>query len=399
MSPEMIEPKVLNYASILDEGTRAQAKALGELPFVYDHVALMPDAHFGKGSSVGTVIPTRGAIIPAAVGVDIGCGVSGIKTNLTKSDVEANIAKGNTLLALREAIEADIPMSKGNYNDWGAKYEHTTRRMIELQMLADKNGVDLAHSPKWRQQLGTLGSGNHFIEACYDEYDGVWLILHSGSRGVGNQIAKKHIKIAQKLCAQWFIELADPDHAYLPHGTDEFWRYIKDLHWAQEFALQNRGEMLDRTRTVFADWMGVDSESLETQRIESHHNYTQQVEIKGKKVWLTRKGAVDASIGKRGIIPGSMGTRSYVTIGKGDEASFNSAPHGAGRMFSRTEARKRFTLEDLDREMDGIEYKKGEEWIDEIPSAYKDIDVIMRDSSTLVTVEYVLRQFVNCKGM
>lgn len=359
----------------------------------------MPDAHFGLGSSVGTVIPTRGAVIPAAVGVDIGCGLSGIKTNVTKEDVEDNMAAtGHAFDTLRAAIEAAIPMSKGNYNEWGVDWGNTEKRQRDLAALAEKNGVDLTHSKNWRQQLGTLGGGNHFVEACYDENDDVWLILHSGSRGVGNRIAKKHIKIAQELCAKWFIELEDPDHAYLPHGIPEFWQYIKELHWAQEFALQSRGEMLDRTRKVFADWMGVDVDTLEIDRIESHHNYTQQVEVKGKKVWLTRKGAVDASIGKRGIIPGSMGTRSYVTIGKGNEASFNSAPHGAGRLFSRTEARKRFTLDDLDREMDGIEYKRGEEWIDEIPSAYKDIDVVMEDSKDLVTVQHVLRQFVNVKG-
>ncbi len=398
MPPKMIAPKVLNWASIIDDATVDQARALARLPFIHQHVALMPDAHLGKGSSVGTVIPTRGAVIPAAVGADIGCGCSVIRTNVHKEDVDTNLASGRTLAELREAVEDAIPMSAGNYNTRFGRYEFTAKRIAALETMAADNDVDLSHSPGWREQLGTLGGGNHFTEACFCKDDQVWLTLHSGSRGVGNKIAQQHIKIAQQLCEKWFVPLADRDHAYLPEYTDQFWRYIKDLRWAQAFALANRGEMLDRFRLVFAEWMGLDPDKIESDRIESHHNYTEQTTIGGKTLWLTRKGAVDASPGKRGIIPGSMGTRSYITEGKGNAASFHSAPHGAGRMFSRTEARKRFTLEDLERSMTGIEYRHGKEWIDEISAAYKAIDVVMEDASDLVTVLHELRQFLNVKG-
>ena len=397
--PNQLAPKVLNWASILDDQTRDQAIALSKLPFIAPHISLMPDAHFGKGSSVGTVIPTRGAVIPAAVGVDIGCGMSAVRTSLTEADINEHIEKtGKGLDVLLEAIIKAIPMSAGNYNGKLDRFTFTEARLEGLETKAANDEVDLAHSPKWREQLGSLGGGNHFIELCIDEEGHVWLFLHSGSRGVGNKIAQRHIKIAQTLCDKWFVQLEDRDHAYLPHGTDEFWRYIKDLHWAQDFAYANRGEMLDRFRQVFGEWMDVDPDEIETERIQTHHNYTQQTEINGQKVWLTRKGAIDASLGVRGLIPGSMGTRSYVVTGKGSVAGLFSAPHGAGRLFSRNEARKRFTEADLEQAMGDIVYRKGEAWIDEIPGAYKDIDQIMEDASDLVTIDHTLRQILNTKG-
>lgn len=392
MPPKKAGSKLLNWASHLEDNTLAQARETASMPFVHPHVALMPDAHSGMGSAVGTVIPTLGAVIPAAVGVDIGCGMIGVRTAFTKADVA-----GRDLSVLRIAIEASIPLSMGNYNVGVDEWDFTSSKLAELEGLAASNDVDLTHSPKWREQLGSLGSGNHFLELCLDETDHVWLFLHSGSRGVGNKIAQKHIKVAQRLCKQWWIDLPNKDLAYIPEGVPEFGRYIKDLKWAQRFAYLNRAEMMDRFGAVFAQFMGSD-DHRELERVNCHHNYTVK-ETHGKKdVWLTRKGAVDAHEGVKAMIPGSMGTRSYVVVGKGSAAGLCSAPHGAGRRFSRTEARRRYTVEDLRNRMVGIEFRDGEEFVDEIPDAYKDIDVVMADGVDLVTIEHELRQILNVKG-
>ncbi|ORA34879.1 RtcB family protein [Mycobacterium aquaticum] len=388
--------KLLNFASHIDDNTIEQAKETAAMPFVHPHVALMPDAHSGKGSAVGTVIPTIDAVIPAAVGVDIGCGMIAARTVYTESDLE-----GRDLADLREAIERAIPLSPGNYNADIDRFRFTRDRLADLEERARTENIDLSHSPKWREQLGSLGGGNHFIELCLDEQQRVWMFLHSGSRGVGNKIAQKHIKIAQRLCKSWWIELPNPDLAYLPQSTPEFSCYIRELHWAQRFALENRAEMMDRFRTVLAAWMGIDANGaadIEVDRVNCHHNYTQKEQHGGRDVWLTRKGAVDAHEGVRAVIPGSMGTRSYIVRGKGNAAGLCSAPHGAGRRFSRTEARRRFTAEDLAARMQGIEYRHGAEWVDEIPDAYKDIDQVMADAADLVEVEHQLRQVLNVKG-
>lgn len=386
------QPKdVVSFASELEESTLEQAQQLAKLPFIYPHVALMPDAHTGLGSSVGTVFGTIDAVIPAAVGVDIGCGMIAVRTQFTATDLA-----GKDLTQLRDAIEAAIPLSPGNYNkDWilpGSAED----RCRELAKLAEETDVDLSHSPKWRQQLGSLGGGNHFIELCLDETDTVWMFLHSGSRGVGNKIAQKHIAIAKKLMAKWWIPIENNDLAYLVQGTPEFGNYIKDLHWAQRFAFLNREEMMDRFSTCLSEFMGTDVEEVE--RINCHHNYTQREEHAGHTVWLTRKGAVNADEGRLALIPGSMGTASYVVEGKGNAQSLHSAPHGAGRRYSRTEARRRFTVEDLASRMTGIVYRPGEAWIDEIPDAYKDIDQVMADSRDLVEIKHKLRQVMNVKG-
>lgn len=391
-----------NFASDIEPETIKQAQELAALPFVFPHVALMPDAHVGKGSSVGTVIPTRGAIIPAAVGVDIGCGMIAAKTIYTAEDIEKM-----DLHELRIAIEDAIPLSPGNYNSNLDRFPFTHLRIVNLEIDADDQNIDLSHSPKWRQQLGSLGGGNHFIELCLDEEDHVWLTLHSGSRGVGNKIAQKHIKIAQNLCKQWWIQLADPDHAYLPQGTREFTTYIRELHWAQKFALENRAEMMDRFIWCFARWIGDVNHPSELREwkagnlhtiINCHHNYTKMENHYGSDVWVTRKGAVDAHEGVSAMIPGSMGTRSYIVTGKGDAQGLCSAPHGAGRRFSRAEAKRRFTEEDLEKAMVGIEYRHGPEWVDEIPAAYKDIDQVMEDAKDLVEIDFTLRQILNVKG-
>lgn len=393
--------KLINWASILEDNTRDQAIMTSEMPFIYPHLALMPDAHLGKGATVGSVIPTRGAIIPAAVGVDIGCGMIAVRTQFQKNDLE-----GLDLSKLRERIEKAIPLSAGNYNTemYG---DHTRERIDKLEEKAI--GINLnaksyfAHN--WQMQLGTLGSGNHFIEVSLDEEDRVWLFLHSGSRGVGNKIAVHHIKIARMLMEKWFINLPDPDLAYLVEGTREFWDYINDLRWAQDFALENRAEMMDRVVDQFEQWLQVDHAYVgafaDVQRLEEincHHNYTAEETHFGKKVWLSRKGAIDASKGKLGLIPGSMGTRSYVVEGLGNPVSLNSSPHGAGREFSRNMAKKTFMMSDLINSMDGIEWRKTEAFIDEIPAAYKDIDVVMEDAKDLVKPIHELRQIVNVKG-
>ena len=394
---QQIAKGLLNWASILEDATREQALQTARMPFVRPHVALMPDAHLGMGSTVGSVIPTVKAVMPATVGVDIGCGMAAVRTQLTKADVADLAAAGRGLDVLRKAIESAVPVSKGGYNT--TLTETAAARVAELEALAERAGFDPAtYAGNWRLQLGSLGSGNHFEELCLDEEDRVWVFLHSGSRGVGNKIAQFHVRVAQKLCEKWWIELPHRDLAYLPEGIDEFWHYIRELRWAQRFALLNRAEMLDRIVGCLAEWAGRDIERVED--VQCHHNYTEREKHGGQEVWLTRKGAIDASPGRRGLIPGSMGTRSYVVTGLGNAASFHSAPHGAGRNFSRRAARERFTVEQLADAMAGIEWRaeNAAAFLDEIPGAYKDIDQVMEDAKDLVTIDHSLRQMLNVKG-
>lgn len=566
-----LAPNVLSWASIIDDTTREQALALAALPFITPHVALMPDAHAGKGSAVGTVIPTDGAVIPAAVGVDIGCFVGETRVSLvdgrqktlkqmteeggihwvysrdnnlqtvagratafktrtnaplmsvtisggediictpdhefmltdgtyreaqhltcddslmsldhrrqtrhgqqrahtgtpetqptrtlastpaatvtTIPHTDAEHAHHRTviktehldrredvyclqvedhnnfalaagvfvhncgmiaahtrytaddldtidLIELRDQIERSIPLSPGNYNR-KIHHDHTQRRITELEAQAKTDGVDLSHSPQWRVQLGSLGGGNHFIELCLDEQDRVWCFLHSGSRGVGNKIAQKHIKIARGLMKKQNITLADQDHAYLTEDTPEFDQYLTELRWAQRFALLNREEMMDRFVSQLARLMGDAPHDVEVRRVNTHHNYTEKIPLHGTDLWLTRKGAIDARDGVMGLIPGSMGTRSYVTRGKGNADALYSAPHGAGRVMSRRQAKKHFTAADLDHAMKGIVYRPGAQWVDEIPAAYKNIDQVMADAANLVEIVHELRQVLNVKG-
>ncbi len=384
---EQISKRLMNWASILEDETRQQAVRASQMPFVFPHIALMPDAHLGKGATVGSVIPTLRAIIPAAVGVDIGCGMMAVRTQFDATDIDGNLNE------LHAAISAAVPLSAGKYNT--EIIETAGPRIAELEAL---EGIDQAQqlAPGWRHQLGTLGSGNHFIEVSLDEDDHVWLFLHSGSRGVGNKLAVKHIKVAQTLCEQRWIVLPDPDLAYLVESDREFWSYMQALRWAQRFAFLNREEMMDRVIDCFGDFMGASVEVGE--QINCHHNYTSQEEHFGKTVWLSRKGAIDASEGTPGLIPGSMGAASYVVVGKGNRLALNSSPHGAGREYSRSAARKRFTLDDLDRRMDGIAWGHSSAFLDEHPDAYKDIDVVMEDAADLVEVRHRLRQIVNVKG-
>ncbi len=384
-----INDRLKNWASLIEDGTLAQAQKTAQLPFIYPHLALMPDAHLGKGATVGSVIPTLRAIIPAAVGVDIGCGMIAVRTQYHRDDLRGD------LTALRTAIERAVPLSAGSYNT--SLTDTAAERVQQLTVEAAKAGFDPArYAGNWQLQLGTLGSGNHFIECSTDENGAVWLFLHSGSRGVGNKIAGHHIRVAQEAMKRWWISLPDPDLAYLAEGTDEFWAYIRELRWAQNFALANRDEMMDRVIACFAEFAGGPVQPLE--RVQCHHNYTEQETHFGKKVWLSRKGAINAAAGVPGLIPGSMGDASYVVVGKGNPVALNSAPHGAGRNHSRSTARKMFTREQLRAAMAGIEYRDTDAFLDEIPQAYKPIDVVMQDAADLVEVRHTLRQFVNVKG-
>lgn len=389
---KQVSKRLMSWASIIEPNTLAQAEMTAAMPFIFPHLALMPDAHLGKGATVGSVIPTLGAVIPAAVGVDIGCGMIAVRTQFTRDDIAR---RGRPLAELRRAIEAAVPLSAGKYNT--VLTDTVATRIEHLHILAGKAQFTPGHyAVNWELQLGTLGSGNHFIEVTVDELGRVWLFLHSGSRGVGNKIAQRHIKVAQELCAKWWIHLPDPDLAYLAEGTDEFWRYIRELRWAQEFALLNRDEMMDRVLGCTDDWFGTAVD--EQERINCHHNYTEREHHWGRDVWLSRKGAINAAAGVPGLIPGSMGTASYVVVGKGNPLSLNSSPHGAGREHSRSAARKRFTHGQLREAMVGIEYRDTSAFIDEIPAAYKPIDTVMADAADLVEIRHTLHQIVNVKG-
>lgn len=382
----------LPWSSIEPEAQQ-QIINTAKMPFVFKHVAVMPDCHYGKGATVGTVLATKGAVIPAAVGVDIGCGMIAVRTPLRRDDIRDPPA-------VRAGIERRIPMSAGKNN---TKVNATAApRVAALERLAaESRATPDQYDKNWRLALGTLGGGNHFIELAEDADGRVWLTLHSGSRGVGNRIGNHYIKVAQDLCRKEGVQLPDRDLAYLSEGQPAFTAYLRDLQWAQQFALQNRNEMMDRVLAEVS--MAVHGEpghqaELEIERINSHHNFTQPEEHFGERVWITRKGAIEASPHNRAMIPGSMGTRSYIVSGKGDPLSFNSAPHGAGRRYSRTKARKLFTMEDLGRAMEGIEYRRSNVLLDEIPGAYKDIDEVMAHATDLVEVQYVLKQFINVKG-
>jgi tRNA-splicing ligase RtcB len=367
--PQSIEPEALK-----------QIENTASLPFIFKHVAVMPDCHYGKGATIGTVLATTGAIIPAAVGVDIGCGMIAVKTPLKRDDIADTGA-------IRAAIERAIPMSAGRNN---RTITPTARvRVAQLENLAkrDYNAIDA----NWKVALGTLGGGNHFIELATDEAGAVWATLHSGSRGIGNKIGNMYIRKAQELAKKNRVALPDRDLAYLNEGTQEFDDYVRDLQWAQQFARLNRDEMMDR---VLAE-LGNPEELL---RINCHHNFSQPEVHFGRTVWVTRKGAIEARRGMWAMIPGSMGTRSYIVSGLEHPMAFNSAPHGAGRRMSRTAARKKFTMGDLEQAMRGIEFRRSSVLLDEIPGAYKDIDEVMENAKDLVEIKYVLKQFVNVKG-
>ena len=387
---ERLGPKLYSWASLLEDGTRRQAETTAAMPFVQPHLALMPDAHLGKGATVGSVIPTDGAIMPAAVGVDIGCGMQAVRTGFTLADLTVR-----GLQELHASIARRVPLSAGRYN---RKVEETAApRVAHLTELAARAGFDPArYAGNWALQLGSLGSGNHFVEVTIDERNRVWIFLHTGSRGVGNKIATTHIATAQRQMQRRSVTLPDRDLAYLEEGGDEFDAYIREMRWAQEFARLNREEIMDRCVEAVGRHVGKPVERRE--EINCHHNYTTRETHFGREVWLSRKGAIDAGEGVRGLIPGSMGTASFVVTGKGNALALRSSPHGAGRNYSRTAARKRFSRESLDTAMAGIAWGRSDAFLDEHPEAYKPIDTVMADAADLVSIDHTLRQVVNVKG-
>ena len=377
----------------IEKEAQQQILNTASMPFVFKHVAVMPDCHYGKGATVGTVLATDGAVIPAAVGVDIGCGMIAVRTPLRRSDIKAPAQ-------VRAAIERHIPMSAGKNN---AKLTKTAAERVEIlsRLANETRATPDQYDKNWKLALGTLGGGNHFIELAEDADGDVWVTLHSGSRGVGNKIGTHFIRVAQDFCKKTHVQLPDRDLAYLPEDHPAFAAYLRHLNWAQQFALHNRNEMMDRVLTEVS--LAVYGEAghqaeIELQRINSHHNFTQKEHHFGRDVWVTRKGAIMARSSDWAMIPGSMGTRSYIVVGKEHPMSFNSAPHGAGRRYSRTKARGLFSMDDLRRAMEGIEYRHSSVLLDEIPGAYKDIDEVMENARDLVEIKYVLKQFVNVKG-
>lgn len=384
------------------EGTAfEQLMNLSQMPFIHRHIAVMPDVHAGIGSTVGSVIPTKGAIIPAAVGVDIGCGMVAAHTSLNATDLP-----DGGLLQLRSLIEAAVPHGRtdnGAANDrgaWGTVPAHVICAWDELDA---KFLSVLNRNPKIMgkkhptHHLGTLGTGNHFIEICLDENNDVWIMLHSGSRGIGNKIGQYFIGLAKSDMERWFINLPDTDLAYFPEGSPNFDDYVQAMLWAQRFAEINRELMLFATRDALEKYVKRPFH-YKAAVVNCHHNYASKEHHYGENVWVTRKGAVRARSGDLGIIPGSMGTGSFIVRGKGNPESFHSCSHGAGRRMSRTEARKRFTADDLVRETTGIECRKDDGVVDEIPSAYKSIGDVMTSQTDLVEVVHTLRQIVNVKG-
>ena len=385
----------------LESQARQQLINAAQLPFVFKWIAAMPDVHWGVGATVGSVIPTKGAIIPAAVGVDIGCGMMAVQTSLNARDLPDN------LKSIRDAIEQAVPHGRTNHGgagDRGAWGDIPSRNQeVWAGELKPRYDAILAKHPKLDRgnhanHLGTLGTGNHFIEVCLDESEAVWFMLHSGSRGVGNRMGSYFIELARKDMKRFFINLPDIDLAYFPEGTDHFKDYFEAVEWAQDYARRNRDLMMERIVTAVRDSGAVPPFSAEVKAINCHHNYVSRESHYGENVLITRKGAVRARQGDMGIIPGSMGARSYIVRGKGHPDSFHSCSHGAGRAMSRNEAKRRFTVEDHIRMTEGVECRKDEDVIDETPAAYKSIDAVMAAQTDLVDVVHTLRQVVCVKG-
>lgn len=388
--PEMTS-NVLSWGSDIEPATLEQAAKAARLPFVHGHVALMPDAHVGFGATVGSVIPTLGAIIPSAIGVDIGCGMIAVETDLFADGLPDDLSRLHGYIA--QVVPAGV--GKG-----GADRDLPRDLVAGLPELVRSEAALAARAAG---QFGSLGSGNHFVEVCLDERDRVWVVLHSGSRGVGHALAEHHIAAAKGLMRSYFIELEDPDLAYLVERTPQFAAYVADMRWAQRYAMLSRDRMMDAVLTQLWGFVGADPATgvgRETQRINCHHNYTEHEHHGGANVWLTRKGAIRARAGDLGVVPGSMGTSSYIVRGKGNAASYHSCAHGAGRRLSRSAARKSLTVESLRETMGGRAWNAGQAQalLDEHPASYKDIDRVMADQADLVEVVHVLRQVVNYKG-
>ncbi len=383
----------------VEEEATAQLERVSDMPFVHPHVAVMPDVHVGKGATIGSVIPTKGAIIPAAVGVDLGCGTQAVMTSLVASDLPDSLAE------LRTTIEAAIPHGRtdnGGENDkgsWGlvptdVEQAWDSLKLEHYMIVEDTPEVQTRRHPI--HQLGTLGTGNHFVEVCLDLQDRVWVMLHSGSRGVGNRIGTHFISRAKELCKDWFIQLEDSDLSYLPETAPEFHDYCEAVLWAQKFAAANRNVMMRRALAALA--AHTNQFVLREQVVDCHHNYIAKENHFGQNLWVTRKGAVRARVGDMGIIPGSMGAKSFIVRGLGNPESLCSCSHGAGRKMSRTAAKKLFSVEDHIKATEGIECRKDADMIEESPPVYKDIQAVMDAQSDLVEIVHELHQVLCVKG-
>lgn len=385
----------------VEDAAMVQLHNVASLPFIHHHVAIMPDVHWGMGATIGSVIPTKGAIVPAAVGVDLGCGMMAVRTTLKADNLPDNLHTART------AIEAAVPHGRTHNGDpsrdKGAFGDSPHESAYKASGLVERYEAILAKHPKIGHRatighIGTLGTGNHFIEICLDENKDVWFMLHSGSRGAGNRIGMYFIEKAKREMERYYVDqyLADKDLSYLVEHTQIFDDYIEAMTWAQDYAKFNRECMMSATvkaaKTVLGDF------ALTEMAVNCHHNYATQENHRGANVWVTRKGAVSAREGQLGIIPGSMGAKSFIVRGKGNKESFCSCSHGAGRSMSRSEAKKRFSLEDHAAATQGVECRKDAEVIDETPAAYKDIDAVMAAQTDLVDIVHTLRQIVNVKG-
>jgi tRNA-splicing ligase RtcB (3'-phosphate/5'-hydroxy nucleic acid ligase) len=371
-----------------------QLKNLAQLPIVHSHIAAMPDVHCGVGATVGSVIPTLEAIIPAAIGVDIGCGMSALHLSVKAYQLPDN------LKPLRLAIERAVPVGVGRHKRISARESACRRLAAGVDVIFEKHPalLKMLRKPQetWVAQMGTLGSGNHFIELCLDENSDVWIMLHSGSRGVGNAIGRYFIALAKKDMEGHMRNLPDKDLSYFSEGNPHMADYFEAVEWAQHYAKVNRHEMMNLTLRAIKS--GLPEFTVTREAINCHHNYVQREHHYGKDVYLTRKGAISAREGELGIIPGSMGAKSFIVSGKGNEESFCSSSHGAGWIMSRTEAKRRFRREDLEAQTKGVECRKDKGVIDEIPAAYKDIDEVMENQKDLVEVVHELKQVLRIKG-
>lgn len=386
----------------VDPKAHDQLIKASQMPFIYKWLAVMPDVHVGMGATIGTVLPTKEAIIPAAVGVDIGCGMMAVQTTLTADDLPDN------LRGLRSELERAIPhgrsktRGRGSRRDVGAWSNPDSRVKDGWATLVDDFNYITQKHPKLKNtnnlnHLGTLGTGNHFVEVCLDENNQVWIMLHSGSRGVGNAIGRYFIELAREDMRKWFINLPDKDLAYLAEGTAHFDDYWFAVGWAQRFAFKNREIMMENAIKALRSVISKPF-NAKMKAVNCHHNYVEKEEHYGEEVFVTRKGAVRARVGEYGIIPGSMGAKSFIVRGKGNAESFHSCSHGAGRIMSRTEAKKTFTVDDQVAQTVGVECRKDAAVIDEIPAAYKNIDDVMQAQRDLVEVVHTLRQVVCVKG-
>ncbi len=382
------------FTNDVDSGSLTQLSNISQLPFIHHHIAAMPDVHVGKGATVGSVIPTKDAIIPAAVGVDIGCGMNAVRISLKASDLPDSLRRS------RSAIEAAVPVGFNMHQRDKVKASTLKSMDKPLQLILDKHSglskMMRNFHRTWGRQLGTLGGGNHFIELCIDENDDVWIMLHSGSRGIGNAIGRYFISLAKKDMGNQLGHLPDKDLAYFTDGAQHFDDYVEAVNWAQDYATINRREMM---RLVVKSLQAELPPFIATKEaINCHHNYVQKETHYGENVFITRKGAISAQVDELGIIPGSMGAKSFIVRGKGTKASFCSCSHGAGRKMSRTAAKRQFNHFDLEDLTQGVECRKDKGVVDEIPSAYKDIDQVMKNQHDLVEVVHTLKQVICVKG-